>query len=122
AAFAGTIGKKLTVDVPTAAASALDIIQARMVKAIAANTLEKGLDLRAVPLLVYGGAGPTHGIELADALGMRRAIIPYLAGNFSAMGLLLCPLRWDESRMVLKPAASLDAKALGRYLTQLQSA
>jgi N-methylhydantoinase A len=121
-AFAATIGATLSVDVPTAAASALDIIQARMVKAIAANTLEKGLDLRAVPLLVYGGAGPTHGIELAEALGMQRALIPYLAGNFSAMGLLLCPLRWDESRMVLKPAASLDAKTLGRYLVQLKTA
>jgi N-methylhydantoinase A len=120
-AFADTIGATLSVDVPTAAASALDIIQARMVKAIAANTLEKGLDLRAVPLLVYGGAGPTHGIELAEALGMRRALVPYLAGNFSAMGLLLCPLRWDESRMVLKPAAALDTKTLGRYLAQLQS-
>jgi N-methylhydantoinase A len=121
AAFADTIGARLSVDVPTAAASALDIIQARMVKAIAANTLEKGLDLREVPLLVYGGAGPTHGIELAEALGMQRALIPYLAGNFSAMGLLLCPLRWDESRMVLKPAAALDVKTLTRHLVQLQS-
>jgi N-methylhydantoinase A len=122
AAFADTIGEQLSVDVQTAATSALDIIQARMVKAIAANTLEKGLDLRALPLLVYGGAGPTHGIELAEALGMRRAIIPYLAGNFSAVGLLLCPLRWDESRMVLRPAASLDAAALTRYLTSLDAA
>ncbi len=121
-AFAGTIGRTLKVDVPTAAASTLDIIQARMVKAIAANTLEKGLDLRALPLLIYGGAGPTHGIELAEALGMRRAIVPYLAGNFSAVGLLLCPLRWDESRMVLRPAVALDATALTKYVAALDDA
>ncbi|MBI3709205.1 MAG: hydantoinase/oxoprolinase family protein, partial [Proteobacteria bacterium] len=122
AAFAETIGRPLGVDVAAAAASVLDIIQARMVKAIAANTLEKGLDLRALPLLVYGGAGPTHGIELAEALGMRRAIVPYLAGNFSAVGLLLCPLRWDESRMVLRPAATLDAATLGKMVAQLDAA
>ena len=122
AAFADTIGEQLGVDVPTAAASTLDIIQARMLKAIAANTLEKGLDLRVLPLLIYGGAGPTHGIELAEALGMRRAIVPYLAGNFSAVGLLLCPLRWDESRMVLRPAASLDAAGLTRTLAALDEA
>ncbi|HEX9466657.1 MAG TPA: hydantoinase/oxoprolinase family protein [Alphaproteobacteria bacterium] len=122
AAFADTIGELLAVDVPTAAASSLDIIQARMVKAIAANTLEKGLDLRALPLLIYGGAGPTHGIELAEALGMRRAIVPYLAGNFSAVGLLLCPLRWDESQMVLRPAAALDAAVLARYVSALDDA
>jgi len=119
AAFADTISEQLDVDVETAATSVLDIIQARMVKAIAANTLEKGLDLRTLPLLIYGGAGPTHGIELAEALGMSRAIVPYLAGNFSAVGLLLCPLRWDESRMVLRPASTLDAAALTRFLTAL---
>lgn len=121
-AFADTIGEQLGVDISTAAASALDIIQARMLKAIAANTLEKGLDLRALPLLIYGGAGPTHGLELAEALGMCRAIVPYLAGNFSAVGLLLCPLRWDESRMVLRPASALDATTLGRYVTALDQA
>src|SRR5258708_30406697 len=93
-----------------------------MVKAIAANPLEKGLDLRALPLLIYGGAGPTHGIELAEALGMRRAIVPYLAGNFSAVGLLLCPLRWDESQMVLRPAAALDAALLAPHVSALDDA
>jgi len=87
--------------VPTATAGVLEIIQALMVKAIAGHTLEQGLDIRDLPLLVYGGAGPTHGVELAEAMGMRRAIIPYLAGNFSAVGLMLCPLRWDSAAMVM---------------------
>ena len=120
-AFEHTLCRELSVDVATAAGSVLDIIQARMVKAIAANTMEKGLDVRGLPLLIYGGAGPTHGVELAEALGMQRAIIPALAGNLSAAGLVLCPLRWDEARMVLRPAASLDAASLGAMVGELDA-
>ena len=120
-AFEQTLCRELAVDVATAAGSVLDIIQARMVKAIAANTMEKGLDVHGLPLLIYGGAGPTHGVELAEALGMQRAIIPALAGNLSAAGLVLCPLRWDEARMVLRPAASLDAASLGAMVGELDA-
>ncbi|MCG8689661.1 MAG: hydantoinase/oxoprolinase family protein [Minwuiales bacterium] len=109
AAMRAEIAKPLEIGVDDAAAGVLDIIQARMAKAISANTLEKGLDVRGMPLVVYGGAGPTHGAELAEAMGMSRVVIPYLAGNFSAVGLLLCPLRRDISRMVLKPIDELEA-------------
>ncbi|MBI3513382.1 MAG: hydantoinase/oxoprolinase family protein [Proteobacteria bacterium] len=102
-----------------AAAGVLRVIQARMVKMISANTLEKGLDIRALPLFVYGGAGPTHGVELAEAMGMRRAIVPYLAGNFSAVGLILSPLRWEVSRMVQAVASELPAARLTAVLAEL---
>ena len=83
--------------------------------------LEKGLDVRDMPLLVYGGAGPTHGVELADAMNMNRVIVPYLAGNFSAVGLLLCPLRWDVSAMVMKPAGDVGADELAETLGSLDA-
>ena len=118
-AFEKTVCNNLDVDVNTAAASVLDVIQARMVKAIASNTLEKGLDIRELPLLVYGGAGPTHGVELAEAMAMNRVIIPYLAGNFSAVGLLLCPLRWDESRMLLRSLSTLSVETLNEMIRQM---
>jgi N-methylhydantoinase A len=114
-AIAGPLGLGAT----EAAAGVLRVIQARMVKMISANTLEKGLDVRALPLFVYGGAGPTHGVELAEAMGMRRAIVPYLAGNFSAVGLILSPLRWEVSRMVQAVAAELPAERLAAVLAAL---
>jgi len=115
------VATPLAISVDEAASSVLDIIQARMSKAIASNTLEKGLDIRRLPLLVYGGAGPTHGVELADSLGMNRVIVPYFAGNFSAIGLLLCPLRRDESRMLLKPVAEIDCSYLTEIIEALRS-
>src|SRR5262249_28220106 len=115
----GEIADRLKIDVEDAAAAVLRIIQARMVKAISSHTLEKGLDVRELPLLVYGGAGPTHGVELADAMSMSTAIIPYLAGNFSAIGLLVAPLRWDESRMVLKHTNELAAAEIGALIAEM---
>lgn len=120
-AFDTEICTHLEIDVPSAAAGVLEIIQARMVKAIAGHTLEQGLDIRELPLLVYGGAGPTHGVELAEAMGMRRAIIPYLAGNFSAVGLMLCPLRWDSAAMVMRAAAEMRDPELAGVLRKLDT-
>jgi len=120
-AFDTEICAHLGIDVAGAAAGVLEIIQARMVKAIAGHTLEQGLDIQELPLLVYGGAGPTHGVELADAMGMNRAIIPYLAGNFSAVGLMLCPLRWDSAAMVMRPAAEFSDAELAEMLRKLDS-
>ncbi len=102
-----------------AAAGVLRVIQARMVKMISANTLEKGLDVRALPLFIYGGAGPTHGVELAESMGMRRAIVPYLAGNFAAVGLILSPLRWEVARMVQVDAGALAAARLATTIAAL---
>ncbi len=119
-ALADSIAAPLGIEVEEAASSVLDIIQARMTKAIASNTLEKGLDIRHLPLLVYGGAGPTHGVELADALGMNRVIVPLLAGNFSAIGLLLCPLRRDHSQMLLQPLVELGPERISRIINDLE--
>jgi N-methylhydantoinase A len=113
------IAVPLGLDAAASAAGVLRVIQARMVKMISANTLEKGLDVRALPLFVYGGAGPTHGVELAEAMGMRRAIVPYLAGNFSAVGLILSPLRWEVSRMIQAVASELPVDRLEAALTAL---
>ena len=60
-----------------------------------------------------------RGRELAEAMGMRRAIVPYLAGNFSAVGLILSPLRWEVSRMVQAIAADLPVERLAAALAAL---
>jgi N-methylhydantoinase A len=120
-AFETEICEPLGVDLDVAATSVLEIIQARMAKAIASNTVQKGIDIRSLPLFVYGGAGPVHGVELAEALNMNRVIVPHLASNFSALGLLLCPLRWDASEMVLRNASELPVADLAAIITRLEN-
>ncbi len=113
------IAQKLGIGIDEASSGVLRVIQARMAKMISANTLEKGIDIRSIPLFVYGGAGPTHGVELAEATGMQRVLVPYFAGNFSAVGLILSPLRWDAARMVQAPVAAVDVERLNRILAEL---
>ncbi len=120
-AFQNEIAVHLSTDVISAAAGTLEIIQARMVKAIAAHTLEQGLDIRNLPLVVFGGAGPTHGVELADAMGMTRVVIPHLAGSFSAVGLLLSPLRRDVSAAIIKSVRTITSKELSKIIKALDA-
>ncbi|MDF0597394.1 hydantoinase/oxoprolinase family protein [Psychromarinibacter halotolerans] len=73
-----------------------------------ANTLrdlafERGLDLREMTLLPFGGAGPMMATLLADELKMQEIIVPQLAGNFSAWGLLGADKLQDAARTRIMP-------------------
>jgi N-methylhydantoinase A len=59
-----------------------------MANAMREVTVEQGLDPREMALVPFGGAGPLMATLLADELQMKRMIVPPLAGNFSAWGLL----------------------------------
>ena len=59
-----------------------------MMRALRAVSTEKGRDPRDFALLAYGGSGPVHAAALAAELGVTDAVVPPLAGLFSAAGLL----------------------------------
>lgn len=88
---AGPLGLPLA----EAAAGIVRVVNATMMRGISTNTVEKGLDVRDFSLLPYGGAGPIHAVDLAQALGMRRVIVPPYPGTLSALGLLVANTRYD---------------------------
>jgi 5-oxoprolinase (ATP-hydrolysing)/N-methylhydantoinase A len=65
-----------------------ELANAAMMRALRAVSTEKGRDPAEFVLLAYGGSGPVHAAALAAELGVRTAIVPPLAGLFSAAGLL----------------------------------
>jgi N-methylhydantoinase A len=65
-----------------------ELANAAMMRALRAVSTEKGRDPADFVLLAYGGSGPVHAAALAAELGVRTAIVPPLAGLFSAAGLL----------------------------------
>lgn len=83
-----TVGSGIGHDVETTAAGIMRISSAAMANAMREISVDQGLDPRNMTLLPFGGAGPLMGTLLADELGMSRIVIPPLAGNFSAWGLL----------------------------------
>lgn len=71
------------------------VVNANMVKGIAAVTILRGIDVRGFSLLSFGGAGGVHAVDIARALNMAEAVVPPLAGTFSALGLLVTESRHD---------------------------
>ncbi len=80
-----------------------------MADAIREITVERGHDPRGGALVAFGGAGPLFGTLLADELELDVVVVPPLAGNFSAWGLLGAPRRREASQTLAGP---LDAATL----------
>jgi len=64
------------------------------------------------PLVVFGGAGPMHGVAIASELGIPTVIVPPSPGTTSALGCLLVDIRHDFSVMYQGDASDIDPMTL----------
>jgi N-methylhydantoinase A len=87
AAFA-PIAARLGTDIQGAAAAAIRLAVANVVRAMQLVSTERGRDPRDYTLLPFGGAGPLLAAEIADELGVREILVPPNPGVVSALGLL----------------------------------
>jgi N-methylhydantoinase A/oxoprolinase/acetone carboxylase beta subunit len=71
------------------------VVDEHMVQALRRVSVERGVDPRRLALVAFGGAGPLHACDLADALGMTTVIVPPRAGVLSAVGILCADLQVD---------------------------
>jgi N-methylhydantoinase A len=118
------LGGTMALDVPAAeramarvaAPLGLDIIQAAdgilriavtaMSYAVKGVTTERGLVAGNFAMVVYGGAGPLHASAIAREIGIRRVLIPFSPGHFSAYGMLFSDLRYDYVRSCFRRLAT----------------
>ena len=84
----------------------LRVVDASMVQALRAVSVERGVDPGSLALVAFGGAGPLHACALADAMGMSAVIVPPRAGVLSAVGLLAAPPSREVVRSRARPGAS----------------
>jgi len=75
AAFA-PIAARLRTDIPGAAAAAIRLSVANIVRAMQLVSTERGRDPRDYTLLPFGGTGPLLAAEIADELGVRDILVP----------------------------------------------
>lgn len=78
-----------------AAAAVLKVANANMERALRMVSVERGHDPRLFTLVAFGGAGPLHACELADALGIPQVIVPPHPGVLSALGMAAAPIVKD---------------------------
>ena len=92
------IAQPLGLTLEAAAEGILAIVNANMVGAIRPVSVARGHDPREFALVPFGGAGPLHGVELAELIGIPRILVPRSPGVLSTLGLLNTDLRNDYVR------------------------
>ena len=96
----GELARALGVSVERAAQGIVRVADEHMVRALRVISVQRGVDPREFVLASFGGAGGLHVCALADALGMRQALVPVHAGVLSALGMLAAPPGRQLSRTV----------------------
>lgn len=106
------LAQPLDLSIEEAAQGVLDVVNAHMVKSMRLITVERGYDPREFSMISFGGAGPLHGIELAEELDMAETIIPRMPGVNSAVGTLTADYRNDYRNTYFKPLSAVSSEDL----------
>ncbi|RVU44752.1 hydantoinase/oxoprolinase family protein [Lujinxingia sediminis] len=106
----GRLADALETPAEEVARGVLAIADAAMARALKVVSLERGRDPRDFTLVGFGGAGGLHACRLAEALSMRRVLIPQNPGLLSARGMLGARRRRYYRRTVLRPLTEVLAE------------
>ena len=120
AAVAKRLAEPLGVDVLTAAAAVIDVVNHAMAEALKIVSVQRGHDARQFVLAAFGGAGPLHAAALASELGIAEVLCPPIPGAFSALGLVGSDLKRDYVCTVYTTTASADPAVLEAAFTALE--
>jgi N-methylhydantoinase A len=120
AAVAKRLAEPLGVDVATAAAAVIEVVNHAMAEALKIVSVERGHDARQFVLAAFGGAGPLHAAALAEELGIAEVLCPPIPGAFSALGLVGSDLKRDYVRTVFATTASADPEVLEAAFAALE--
>jgi N-methylhydantoinase A len=116
---AGRLAGQLGLTPVELAEGVIAVANARMEQAIRVVSVERGFDPRGFTLLPFGGAGPMHALELADALHVAAVLVPRYPGVLSALGLALADFAKDYSHTVMRPLAEMIAEDLAAAFAPL---
>ncbi len=115
-----SVAGEIDVDLVTAAAGIFEIANTHMSSLVVRRVLARGYDPRDFVLFSYGGAGPVHSGFYADEIGVKKAVVPALAGTFSSMGVASGPLH-RSARLTDFAAMPMPAEELNRRFDKLRA-
>ena len=99
----------------------VEIAVNNMAQAMRLVTVDRGHDPRGATLIPYGGAGPLHACQLADALHIRKILVPRYPGAFSALGALISETRFDYRQTLRMLTSSLDIARADKVYSDLEA-
>ena len=85
----GRLAAQMALSPQQAAEGIIALANEHMAQALRVISVQRGIDPAAYTLTAFGGG--LHDCALADALGMKRALVPIHAGVLSALGMLAAP-------------------------------
>jgi N-methylhydantoinase A len=92
------VGSAIGETIADTAGGIYEVVNQNMAAAGRMHAVERGIDLRGVAILAFGGAGPVHACGMAELLESDRVVFPARAGVLSAVGTLVSPVRIDLAR------------------------
>ncbi len=103
-----------------AAEGVIKVANANMERALRLVSLERGFDTRRFTLVSFGGAGGLHACALAEALKIKRILIPAYPGAFSALGVLLADVIKDYRKTVMLSGTNRTSRELTKQFLSLK--
>ncbi len=94
------IAEALSCTINEAAEGVIRVANEHMARALRVMSVQRGIDPATTTLVSFGGAGGLHVCALADALGLKQAMVPINAGVLSAFGMLVAPRGRQLSRTI----------------------
>jgi N-methylhydantoinase A len=94
----GKLGEAVGTSPEETANGIIRLANAKMINALRLVSVRRGHDPRDFVLVACGGGGAMHAAALGAELRVKQVVIPPLAGNFSAWGMLVTEPRIDLIR------------------------
>ena len=116
------IADLMGVDIVHAAGGVVRVANANMERAIRVVSVERGHDPREFTLVAFGGAGPLHACEMAEALSIPRVLVPLHPGVLSAQGMAFADISREYSATVMLQEPNLDLAEADKALDILVQA
>lgn len=113
------LAEKLQMSVPDCAQGIIAVANEHMAQALRVMSVQRGIDPRELTLLSFGGAGGLHVCALAEALDMRKAIVPIYSGVLSALGMLVAPRSRQLSHTVGQRLADCSREMIEQFYQPL---
>jgi N-methylhydantoinase A len=121
-AIAAEVAGPFGLSIRDAAARIVEVVNSNMAQALRIVSVERGHDPREFSLIAFGGAGPVHGVALAEELAIPEVIIPPAPGAFSALGLVATDLKRDYARTLYADLGQVDPGRVAEAFAAMEAA
>jgi len=116
-----TLAGSLGLDLEHLATGILEVSAWNQANAIRQVTVRRGLDVRDLAMVAFGGSGPLLVCRLIDILGLPAVVVPPDPGNLSAYGLLTVDVRNDDVQTAVQRDRDLDLERVAAAYATLET-